>query len=68
MNRLPVPPPSDPETGWAWPQLVKPEDEAPPLRWLRPNAQPDPERNGTYTHPYSAFRSGVPLPAITVTV
>jgi hypothetical protein len=35
------------------------------LRWLRPNPQPDPERNGTYSQPRSDFRSGgMPLPPI----
>jgi hypothetical protein len=27
-----VMPSSDPETGWPWPALVKPDEEAPPLR------------------------------------
>lgn len=35
--------PTDPELGWAWPWLVKPTDDPPPLRWLRPS--PDPEPN-----------------------
>jgi hypothetical protein len=42
-----VAPPSDPELGWAWPQLVKTDGDPPPLRWLSPEPDPDPEQNGT---------------------
>jgi DNA invertase Pin-like site-specific DNA recombinase len=38
-----IAPPSDPELGWEWPKLVKPDDEPPPLRWLQPT--PGPEGN-----------------------
>ncbi len=40
------PPPPDPELGWEWPKLVKPENNPPPLRWLNP--APDPEPNSQY--------------------
>jgi hypothetical protein len=60
-----IAPPSDPELGWAWPQLVKADEEPPPLRSLQPVTGP--EGNGQDSHPSPDFRNGgLALPMVVV--